>query len=42
VVAGNVMTLTLSVDHRALYGADAATFLGRIAELLELPGSLVL
>ena len=42
VVAGSVMTLTLSVDHRALYGADAATFLGRVAELLELPGSLVL
>jgi pyruvate dehydrogenase E2 component (dihydrolipoamide acetyltransferase) len=42
VVPGNVITLTLSVDHRALYGAEAATFLGRIAELLELPGSLVL
>jgi len=25
-----------------LYGAEAATFLGRIAEFLEHPGSLVL
>ncbi len=38
----DVMTVTLSVDHRVLYGAEAATFLGRIAELLEHPGSLVL
>jgi pyruvate/2-oxoglutarate dehydrogenase complex dihydrolipoamide acyltransferase (E2) component len=36
------MTVTLSVDHRTLYGAEAATFLGRIAELLEHPGALVL
>lgn len=42
VVVRDVMTLTLSVDHRALYGADAATFLGRVAELLERPGALVL
>jgi pyruvate dehydrogenase E2 component (dihydrolipoamide acetyltransferase) len=38
----DVMTVTLSVDHRTLYGAEAATFLGRIAELLEHPGALVL
>ena len=38
----DVLTLTLSVDHRAVYGAEAATFLGRIAELLERPGALVL
>jgi len=42
IVARDVMTLTLSVDHRAVYGADGATFLGRIAELLERPGALVL
>jgi pyruvate dehydrogenase E2 component (dihydrolipoamide acetyltransferase) len=42
IVARDVMTLTLSVDHRALYGAEAATFLGRVAELLERPGALVL
>jgi pyruvate dehydrogenase E2 component (dihydrolipoamide acetyltransferase) len=38
----DMMTVTLSVDHRVLYGAEAATFLGRIAEFLEHPGSLVL
>jgi pyruvate dehydrogenase E2 component (dihydrolipoamide acetyltransferase) len=38
----DMMSVTLSVDHRVLYGAEAATFLGRIAELLEHPGSLVL
>lgn len=38
----DVMTVTLSVDHRVLYGAEGATFLGRIAELLEHPGALVL
>jgi pyruvate dehydrogenase E2 component (dihydrolipoamide acetyltransferase) len=42
VVVRDVMTLTLSIDHRALYGADGAAFLGRVAELLERPGALVL
>jgi pyruvate dehydrogenase E2 component (dihydrolipoamide acetyltransferase) len=42
VVVRDVMTLTLSIDHRALYGADGAVFLGRVAELLERPGALVL
>jgi pyruvate dehydrogenase E2 component (dihydrolipoamide acetyltransferase) len=42
IVVRDVMSLTLSVDHRAVYGADAAVFLGRIAELLESPHSLVL
>ena len=37
VVIRDVMTLTLSVDHRALQGADGARLLGRIAELLERP-----
>ncbi len=36
------MTLTLACDHRILYGADAAEFLGRIRERLESPLSLVL
>ncbi len=42
VVVRDVLTLTLSVDHRAVYGAEAATFLARIAELMERPGALVL
>jgi pyruvate dehydrogenase E2 component (dihydrolipoamide acetyltransferase) len=42
VAVRDVLTLTLSVDHRAVYGAEAATFLGRITELLERPGALVL
>ncbi len=42
VVVREIMTLTLSVDHRAVYGADGAVFLARVAELLERPGALVL
>ena len=42
VAVRDVLTVTLSVDHRAVYGAEAATFLGRIAELVERPGALVL
>lgn len=42
VVVRTMMTLTLSVDHRAVYGAEGAAFLGRVAELLERPGALVL
>jgi pyruvate dehydrogenase E2 component (dihydrolipoamide acetyltransferase) len=42
VAVRDVVTLTLSVDHRALYGAEGAAVLGRIAELLERPGALVL
>jgi pyruvate dehydrogenase E2 component (dihydrolipoamide acetyltransferase) len=37
-----VMELTLSCDHRILYGTDAAQFLGRIRERLENPLSLAL
>ena len=37
-----MLTATLACDHRALYGADAATFLARIAELLEAPDALAL
>jgi pyruvate dehydrogenase E2 component (dihydrolipoamide acetyltransferase) len=42
VVARDTMTLTLSIDHRAVYGAEGAVFLARVAELLERPGALVL
>jgi pyruvate dehydrogenase E2 component (dihydrolipoamide acetyltransferase) len=33
-------TLTLTSDHRVVYGADAAAFLGRLRELLEDPARL--
>jgi pyruvate dehydrogenase E2 component (dihydrolipoamide acetyltransferase) len=36
------MTLTVSCDHRILYGAPAAQFLGRIKAILEQPISLAL
>jgi len=36
------MTLTLSCDHRVLYGADGARFLSRVRELLEHPLELAL
>jgi pyruvate dehydrogenase E2 component (dihydrolipoamide acetyltransferase) len=41
-VAGGTMTLTLSCDHRVLYGADGARFLSRLRELLERPLTLAL
>jgi pyruvate dehydrogenase E2 component (dihydrolipoamide acetyltransferase) len=41
IVAGQVLRLTLLVDHRAVYGAPAARFLARIRELLERPTSLL-
>jgi pyruvate dehydrogenase E2 component (dihydrolipoamide acetyltransferase) len=41
VVAGQAMDVTLACDHRILYGADAARFLGRIRELLEEPLALL-
>jgi pyruvate dehydrogenase E2 component (dihydrolipoamide acetyltransferase) len=37
-----VMTVTLTCDHRILYGADAAEFLARVRELLERPLALAL
>jgi pyruvate dehydrogenase E2 component (dihydrolipoamide acetyltransferase) len=37
IVDGALMTLTLSCDHRILYGAEAAEFLGAIRDLLESP-----
>jgi pyruvate dehydrogenase E2 component (dihydrolipoamide acetyltransferase) len=39
-VARQVMTLTLSADHRILYAADAAAFLARVRDLLEDPAAL--
>jgi pyruvate dehydrogenase E2 component (dihydrolipoamide acetyltransferase) len=37
-----LLTLTLSCDHRILYGADAAKFLAAIKQLLESPAALAL
>jgi pyruvate dehydrogenase E2 component (dihydrolipoamide acetyltransferase) len=42
VEARHRMDVTLSCDHRILYGADAAEFLGRIRALLEEPLALAL
>jgi pyruvate dehydrogenase E2 component (dihydrolipoamide acetyltransferase) len=42
IVARNTMNITLSCDHRILYGADAAGFLARIKALLEQPIALAL
>ncbi|MEH3053870.1 MAG: 2-oxo acid dehydrogenase subunit E2 [Patulibacter minatonensis] len=38
---GQTFTLTLLVDHRAVYGAPAARFLARVRKLLEHPTSLL-
>jgi pyruvate dehydrogenase E2 component (dihydrolipoamide acetyltransferase) len=38
----DVADLTLTADHRAIYGADAARFLGHLRTLLEHPLALVL
>jgi pyruvate dehydrogenase E2 component (dihydrolipoamide acetyltransferase) len=40
IVDRRLLTLRLSCDHRILYGADAARFLGVIRELLEAPAGL--
>jgi len=42
VVPGKTMKMTLSVDHRVLYGANGAQFLAEVKSLLENPVSLVL
>jgi pyruvate dehydrogenase E2 component (dihydrolipoamide acetyltransferase) len=39
---GDVMTVTLTCDHRVVYGADGARFLSRVRELLERPLALTL
>ena len=36
------MTLTLSIDHRAVDGATGAAFLTRLRELIEEPLDIVL
>ena len=41
-VARHRMTITLTSDHRVIYGADAATFLASVRESLENPLKLVL
>ena len=38
----DVATLTLTSDHRAVYGAHAARFLGSVRRLLEAPLALLL
>jgi pyruvate dehydrogenase E2 component (dihydrolipoamide acetyltransferase) len=40
--ARHTMTLTLGVDHRILFGAEAARFLARVRELLQTPAALTL
>jgi pyruvate dehydrogenase E2 component (dihydrolipoamide acetyltransferase) len=41
-IARPTIELTLACDHRVLYGADGARFLGRVRELLERPDALIL
>jgi pyruvate dehydrogenase E2 component (dihydrolipoamide acetyltransferase) len=41
-IVDGAMTLTLSCDHRVVYGADGAGFLSRLRELLERPLALAL
>jgi pyruvate dehydrogenase E2 component (dihydrolipoamide acetyltransferase) len=41
IVMRSVMDLSLSCDHRILYGADAAAFLADLRGLLEQPFALV-
>jgi pyruvate dehydrogenase E2 component (dihydrolipoamide acetyltransferase) len=38
----HLMGVTLACDHRILYGADGAVFLGRVRALLEEPLGLAL
>jgi pyruvate dehydrogenase E2 component (dihydrolipoamide acetyltransferase) len=42
IVVRNIMAVTLTSDHRILYGADAAEFLARIKTLLEAPAASML
>jgi pyruvate dehydrogenase E2 component (dihydrolipoamide acetyltransferase) len=42
IAVAQLMSMTLACDHRILYGADGAEFLGRIRALLEEPVSLAL
>ena len=42
IVAGKVMSLTLSCDHRLIDGVVGAKFMGTVKELLERPAKLLL
>lgn len=42
VVPGKMLRITLSADHRAVDGADAAAFLRTLKQLLEAPAALLL
>jgi len=42
IVDRRLLSLTLSCDHRILYGADAAQFLAAIRAVLEAPAALAL
>jgi pyruvate dehydrogenase E2 component (dihydrolipoyllysine-residue acetyltransferase) len=42
IVTAHLMGVTLACDHRVLYGADGAIFLGRVRALLEEPLGLAL
>jgi pyruvate dehydrogenase E2 component (dihydrolipoamide acetyltransferase) len=42
IIDRRLMTLTVSADHRILYGADAARFLADVRALLESPLKLAL
>jgi pyruvate dehydrogenase E2 component (dihydrolipoamide acetyltransferase) len=42
IVPGKVMEITLSCDHRILYGAEGAEFLAAVRALLEEPVGLAL
>jgi pyruvate dehydrogenase E2 component (dihydrolipoamide acetyltransferase) len=42
IVFRDTALLTLSCDHRVVYGADAARFLARLRQLLEHPLALLL
>jgi pyruvate dehydrogenase E2 component (dihydrolipoamide acetyltransferase) len=42
ITKAQMMSVNLACDHRILYGADGAEFLGRVRALLEEPLSLAL
>ena len=41
IVAGKVMRMTLTVDHRVFYGATAAQFMAEVRRLIENPVTLI-
>jgi len=41
IVAGKLMRMTLTVDHRVFYGATAAQFMAEVKRLLESPVTLL-